>query len=168
MCTISVLVDCCMTSIPNHLSPPILDRFLSSKVFDVKANLRSISIKQSIRCKGDQSCHGQCRYSQNDYILINGGIRMSKIFGCLWTDHQCCSNRNSKPPFCTKLRPISIQHSIQCPREQYRHGEWWYSQSEHILIKLVIRMVCKISVLAVNWTSVLLWLQKFQTVFLHQ
>ena len=154
MCTISVLVDCCMTSIPNQPS--------------FSTNLRPISIKQSIRCTRDQSRHEQCRYSQSEHILINGGIRMSKIFGCLWTDHQCCGNKNSKPPFSTNLRPISIQHSIRCPREQYRHGEWRYSQNEHILIKLVIRKVCKISVLAVDWTSVLLWLQKFQTVFLHQ
>ena len=52
-------------------------------------------------------------------------------FRYLWTDHQCCGNTNSKPSFSTNLRPISIQHSIRCTRDQCRHGECWFSENEH-------------------------------------
>ena len=64
----------------------------------------------------------------------------------LWTEHQCCGCKNSKPPFSTNIRSIYVQHSIRCTRDQCRHFEYRYSQNEHILIKLVIKM-CKISVL---------------------
>ena len=53
--------------------------------------------------------------------------------------------KNSKPSFSTNLRPISIQQSILLTRDQCSHFEYRYSQNEHILNKLVIRM-CKISV----------------------
>ena len=73
-------------------------------------------------------------------------------FRCsLCTDHKCCGNKNSKPPFSTNLKPTFIQQNFRCLREQCRHVKCRYSKNEHILIKLVIRMVYKISVLAVNW-----------------
>ena len=94
--------------------------------------LRLISIQHRIRCPRDQCRHSQCRYFENEHILIKEGIRMGKIFGCLWTDHQCCGSKNSKPSsFSTNLRPIYIQHSIRCTRDQCRHCECWFSENEH-------------------------------------
>ena len=89
-------------------------------------------------------------FSERTYRYINRighQPRGCVNFRCLLcTDHKCCGNRNSKPSVSTNLKPTFIQLSIQCPREQCRHGECRFSQNEHILIKLVIRM-CKISVL---------------------
>ena len=81
----------------------------------------------------------------------------------LWTEHQCCCGcKNSKPSFSTNKRPIYIQNSIRCTRDQCRHFEYRYSQNEHILIKLVIKMCVKFRFL---WTAA--W-PVSQTIFLHQ
>jgi hypothetical protein len=112
-------------------------------------NLRPISIQHSIRCPREQYCHGKYRYSQNEHILIKLVIRKVckiSVLALLWTEHQCCHYKHSKPSFSTNIRPIYIQHSIRCTRDHCSHFEYRYSQNEHILIKLVIKK-CKISVL---------------------
>ena len=57
-------------------------------------------------------------------------------FGSCGLLHDQCS----KPSFSTNLRPISIQHSIRCTKDQCREGECRYTHNEHILIKGGIRM----------------------------
>ena len=54
------------------------------------------------------------------------------------------SLKNSKQSFSTNIWPIYIQQSIQCTRDHCRHSEYRNSQNEHILIKLVIRVVYKL------------------------
>ncbi len=42
--------------------------------------VRLISIQHSIRCTRDQCSHCEFRFSENEFILIKGGIRMCKFF----------------------------------------------------------------------------------------
>jgi hypothetical protein len=129
---VKYIISTLATKLPYLLSPPIWSRLLPNIVFDVheiNAVMANVDILR-----------------MNIYWLNCSSGRFVKSRCLLWTENQCCCYKNSKPSFSTNVRPISIQKSIRCTRDQCCHFEYRYSQNENILFKLVIRM-CIISVL---------------------